>query len=242
MLEKLTVRNLAVVEHAEIDFGPGLNVITGETGSGKSVLMGAVELVLGARAESDVVRTGAKEAEVEAVFSGKVLRRTVTSSGRSRAWIDDESVSVSELRQFGAGLVDIHGPRANQALLEESFQREAIDDYGEISLADYRKQYDKFISLKKRLSELLSVGGEDEADVLRYQVEELSSANLSSDDEDIAARHAAAAHAEEIMRGANKLTEAINPPLRRSSLFSRRSLRWRVISPPPANGRLRLKM
>lgn len=209
MLEKLTVRNLAVVEHAEIDFGPGLNVITGETGSGKSVLMGAVELVLGARAESDVVRTGAKEAEVEAVFSGKVLRRTITSSGRSRAWIDDESVSVSELRQFGAGLVDIHGPRANQALLEESFQREAIDDYGEISLADYRKQYDKFISLKKRLSELLSVGGEDEADVLRYQVEELSSANLSSDDEDIAARHAAAAHAEEIMRGANKLTEAL---------------------------------
>ena len=137
MLEKLTVRNLAVVEHAEIDFGPGLNVITGETGSGKSVLMGAVELVLGARAESDVVRTGAKEAEVEAVFSGKVLRRTVTSSGRSRAWIDDESVSVSELRQFGAGLVDIHGPRANQALLEESFQREAIDEYGEISFADY---------------------------------------------------------------------------------------------------------
>ncbi len=209
MLEKLTVKNLAVVEHAEIVFGPGLNVITGETGSGKSVLMGAVELVLGSRAESDVVRTGAKEAEVEAVFGGKVLRRTVTSSGRSRAWIDDESVSVSELRQFGEGMVDIHGPRANQALLEETFQREAIDDYGDISLKDYSKEYEKFTSLKKRLSELISSGGEDEEDVLRYQIEELSAANLSQDDEDIASRHAAAAHAEEIMRGANKVTEAL---------------------------------
>lgn len=209
MLEKLTVKNLAVVEHAEIVFGPGLNVITGETGSGKSVLMGAVELVLGSRAESDVVRTGAKEAEVEAVFGGKVLRRTVTSSGRSRAWIDDESVSVSELRQFGEGMVDIHGPRANQALLEETFQREAIDDYGDIGLEDYSREYEKFTSLKKRLSELISSGGEDEVDVLRYQIEELSAANLSPEDEDIASRHAAAAHAEEIMRGANKVTEAL---------------------------------
>ena len=209
MLEKLTVKNLAVVEHAEIVFGPGLNVITGETGSGKSVLMGAVELVLGSRAESDVVRTGAKEAEVEAVFGGKVLRRTVTSSGRSRAWIDDESVSVSELRQFGEGMVDIHGPRANQALLEETFQREAIDDYGDIGFEDYSREYEKFTSLKKRLSELISSGGEDEVDVLRYQIEELSAANLSPEDEDIASRHAAAAHAEEIMRGANKVTEAL---------------------------------
>jgi DNA repair protein RecN (Recombination protein N) len=126
MLERLTVKNLAVVEHAEIAFGAGLNVITGETGSGKSVLMGAVELVLGARAEADVVRSGAKEAEIEAVFEGKTLRRTLTAAGRSRAWIDDESVTISELREFGVGLVDIHGPRANQELLEESFQRSTI--------------------------------------------------------------------------------------------------------------------
>jgi DNA repair protein RecN (Recombination protein N) len=93
--------------------------------------------------------------------------------------------------------------------LEETFQREAIDDYGDISLKDYSKEYEKFISLKKRLSELISSGGEDEEDVLRYQIEELSAANLSQDDEDIASRHAAAAHAEEIMRGANKVTEAL---------------------------------
>ena len=92
MLKLLRVANLAVVEQAEVAFGPGLTVITGETGAGKSVLMGALELALGARAEATAVRDGAKEAEVEAVFDEMSVRRTVTREGRSRAWIDDESV------------------------------------------------------------------------------------------------------------------------------------------------------
>jgi DNA repair protein RecN (Recombination protein N) len=209
MLERLTVKNLAVVEHAEIAFGAGLNVITGETGSGKSVLMGAVELVLGARAEADVVRSGAKEAEIEAVFEGKTLRRTLTAAGRSRAWIDDESVTISELREFGVGLVDIHGPRANQELLEESFQRSTIDEFGSIDLSKYRQAYKELSQLNKRMEELLAGGGEDEADVLRFQIDELSAAKLSSDDEDLAERHAAAAHAEEITENANVVTEAL---------------------------------
>ena len=109
MLNKLAVSNLAVVEKVEVAFGPGLNVVTGETGAGKSVLIGALELVLGGRADSSVVRDGAKEAEVEAVFGERTVRRTVTAQGRSRAWIDDESVSVAELRDFGRSLVDVHG-------------------------------------------------------------------------------------------------------------------------------------
>ena len=81
MLNKLAVSNLAVVEKVEVAFGPGLNVVTGETGAGKSVLIGALELVLGGRADSSVVRDGAKEAEVEADFGGTVVRRTVTTEG-----------------------------------------------------------------------------------------------------------------------------------------------------------------
>ena len=100
MLRKLTVSNLAIVERVEAEFAPGLTVITGETGAGKSVLMGALGLVLGDRAEASIVRDGAKEAEVEADFGETVVRRTVTAQGRSRAWIDDESVSVAELKEL----------------------------------------------------------------------------------------------------------------------------------------------
>ena len=127
MLEKLTVSNLAVVEKAEAEFSPGLNVLTGETGAGKSVLMGALGLVLGGRADASIVRDGAKEAEVEADFGETVVRRTVTREGRSRAWVNDESVSIAELKELGRSLVDIHGPTANQKLMEEAFQRETLD-------------------------------------------------------------------------------------------------------------------
>ena len=209
MLETLTVKNLAVVEAAHIVFGPGLNVITGETGAGKSVLMGALDLALGARADAEIVREGAKEAEVEAVLDGHTVRRTVTREGRSRAWIDDESVSVAELKAFGAGLVDVNGPRASQELLGESFQREAIDSWGGINLAAYRGAYGRLVSLRERRERLLADGGEDELDMLRFQVDELAAADITAEDDDIAERHAAAAHAGEIVENANAVMETL---------------------------------
>ena len=213
MLKKLTVSNLAVVEKAEAEFAPGLNVLTGETGAGKSVLMGALELVLGGRADASVVRDGAKEAEVEADFGETVVRRTVTREGRSRAWINDESVSVSELRELGRALVDIHGPTANQKLMEEPFQRETLDasisESGESVKRRYDSAFSEFSTLNSQLSTLTSSDGEDELDMLRFQVEELESAELSEDDETIAERHAAAAHAGEIVENANAITEAL---------------------------------
>ena len=210
MLSRLSVSNLAIVEKAEADFASGLNVITGETGAGKSVLMGALELVLGGKAEASVVRDGAREAEVEAVFGETVIRRTVTSAGRTRAWVNDESVSVAELKELGRKLVDIHGPRANQNVLEEKFQRETLDAYGKVSLAAYGSAYEAWKALKDRLAALLSAGGgEDELDLLRYQVNELEAAGVTSDDDDLAERHAAAAHAEEIVEAANEITEEL---------------------------------
>ena len=218
MLRRLTVSNLAIVEKAEAEFCPGLNVITGETGAGKSVLMGALDLVLGGRADASVVRDGAKEAEVEAEFEvekrggaeSATVRRTVTREGRSRAWVNDESVTVAELKELGAQLVDIHGPTANQRLAEEDFQRKALDAFAGLRGSEqYGAAFSKLDDLKSQVSGLMSSGSEDELDMLRFQVNELESAELSEDDETIAERHAAAAHAEEIVENANAITEAL---------------------------------
>ena len=227
MLKRLTVLNLAVVESAEAEFCPGLNVITGETGAGKSVLMGALGLVLGGRADASVVRDGAREAEVEADFEveGKggggaervTIRRTVTREGRSRAWVNDESVSVAELKGLGAKLVDIHGPTANQRLMEESFQRETLDAFGGFQVSGsglqvverYQSAFSELTDLKSQVLSLMSSAGEDELDMLRFQVGELEEAGLTDDDETIAERHAAAAHVGEIVENANAITEAL---------------------------------
>ena len=231
MLSRLSVSNLAVVEKAEAEFAPGLNVLTGETGAGKSVLMGALELVLGGRADSSVVRDGAREAEVEAVFDDHVVRRTVTAAGRTRAWIDDESVSVAELRAFGRRRVDIHGPRANQNVLEEAFQRETLDAYGRTDLAAYSGAYAAWRALADRLAALVSAGGgADEIDLLRYQVNELEEAGVSSDDDDLAERHAAAAHAEEIVETANEVTEALGGDQGAAELLARLQPKFAAIA------------
>ena len=213
MLSKLTVSNYAIIESAEAGFGPGLNVITGETGAGKSVLMGALGFVLGARESTGTVRDGAREAEVAAVFGKRELRRTLTASGRSRAWIDGESVSLVELREEGAKLVDIHGPRANQKLLEESFQRGTIDGFDRecaALAAEYTLAWKDFCSAKESLRAIESDEyDEDAADLLRYQVDELEAAAICADDDDIEERHSDAAHASETVADAGEITEAI---------------------------------
>ena len=245
MLKKLTVSNLAVVEKVEAEFCPGLNVITGETGAGKSVLMGALELVLGGRADASVVRDGAKEAEVEADFEVETkggggervtVRRTVTREGRSRAWVNDESVTVAELREIGQKLVDIHGPTANQKLVEEEFQRESLDAYAGLRVAGcevvarYDSAFAELTDLKAQVSRLMSSAGEDELDMLRFQVEELSSAELSEEDETLAERHAAAAHAEEIVENANAITEALGGDQSVAEILIRLQPRFRAIA------------
>ena len=243
MLHRLTVSNLAVVEKAEAEFAPGLNVLTGETGAGKSVLMGALGLVLGGRADASVVRDGAKEAEVEAIFEveGKggggervSIRRTVTREGRSRAWVNDESVSVAELKELGQKLVDIHGPTANQKLMEEAFQRETLDaaisESGESVKRRYDSAFSELTDLKSQVSRLMSFAGEDELDMLRFQVNELEEAGLSEDDETIAERHAAAAHAEDIVENANAITEALGGDQSAAEILIQLQPRFREIA------------
>ncbi|MCR5413796.1 MAG: DNA repair protein RecN [Kiritimatiellae bacterium] len=210
MLKRLSVSNLAVVEKAEAEFASGLNVLTGETGAGKSVLMRALELVLGARADASAVRDGAKEAEIEADFGDCVIRRAISADGHSRAWINDSAASATELRALGRTLVDVHGPRANQLLLEEGFQRKTLDSYGRCAVAEYGAAWAELGRIRAEIGSLEAVSPDgDMADLLAFQVSELEDASLSSEDEDLPARHAAASHAGEIVAAANGITEAL---------------------------------
>lgn len=125
MLRFLGVRHLAVIEQLEVEFAPGLNLLTGETGAGKSVLVEAIDLLLGARASSDLVRTGEDVATVQAVFErpdGRevIVRREISAQGRSRAFIDDALATTAALKELGAQLVDLHGQHEHQGLLDPS--------------------------------------------------------------------------------------------------------------------------
>ena len=233
MLTRLSVRNLAIVESADVEFGGGLTVITGETGAGKSVLMGALELVLGARADASTVRDGAKEARIEAEFAvpgvvdafldaaglppcedGVLLvRRAISATGGGRVHVNDAATTVQTLRALGKLLVDVHGPNDHQSLLEEGFQRGVLDAHGRLDTSAYAAVWARLADLRAQRADLQG----DDADVaetcerLRYAVDELDAAQLTpEDDDELPARHAAAAHAAEILDCANAATAALS--------------------------------
>ena len=231
MLRRLKVDNLAIVEHAEATFDAGLTVITGETGAGKSVFMGALMLALGARADASAVRDGCREARIEAEFDAGgvtafldqqglppceadtlLIRRVISASGGSRVWVNDSATSVQTLRALGDLLVDIHGPNDRRSLVDEDFQRDTLDRYGKIDLSGYAAAWRTLVDLKTRRTELAGTTDvADEVERMRHSVEELDAAQLTDDDEEaLTARHAAAAHAAEIVEAANAATMALS--------------------------------
>src|SRR5262245_24955995 len=135
MLRFLRIRNLAVIEAVEVEFEQGFNVLTGETGAGKSILVGAVGLLLGARASSDLVRTGEGQATIEAVFEDAedgdlIIRREVTSQGRSRSFINGTLATASALRDLADRVVELHGQHEHQALLDPLSHLPLVDGWG----------------------------------------------------------------------------------------------------------------
>lgn len=230
MLTRLSVRNLAIVESANVEFGGGLTVITGETGAGKSVLMGALELVLGARADASTVRDGAKEARIEAAFAvpgvvdafldaaglppcedGVLLvRRAISATGGGRVHVNDAATTVQTLRALGKLLVDVHGPNDHQSLLEEGFQRGVLDAHGRLDTSAYAAAWARLADLRAQRADLQGDAAET-CERLRYAVDELDAAQLTpEDDDELPARHAAAAHAAEILDCANAATAALS--------------------------------
>lgn len=190
MLVELHVTQLGVVEDLRLLLGEGMTAVTGETGAGKTLLIEAIRLLTGGRAESHVVRAGATEACVEGRFvvddEERVLTRVVPVEGRSRAYIDGRMVPLTALAELGEQLVDLHAQHAHQALLAASEQRRALDAYGRIDLSPLREAR---AHLARIDAELAALGGDAQArarevDLLRYQLEEIDAAQLTDADED----------------------------------------------------------
>src|SRR6266536_2315622 len=138
MLRFLRIEHLAVIDALEVEFEPGLNVLTGETGAGKSMLVEAVGLLLGARASADLVRTGESQATIEAIFeqaSGGelIVRRELTSQGRSRSFVNGALATAAALRDLSAKLVELHGQHEHQALMDPLTHLPLVDEYADLT-------------------------------------------------------------------------------------------------------------
>ncbi len=190
MLVELAVSDLGVIDRARLVLGPGLTALTGETGAGKTMLVEAISLLLGARADADLVRPGAREAVVEGRFlegdDEVVLTRVVPRDGRSRAYVDGRMATASALAERGAALVDLLGQHAHHALLSAPAQRAALDRAAGVDLAPLHEARAQVADLDRRLAAL---GGDPgararEIDLLRYQLAEIDAAALGDPDED----------------------------------------------------------
>jgi len=194
MLAELRITGLGVIDEVEVVFGPGLTAVTGETGAGKTMVMGAVELLLGGRADPSVVRPGATEAVVEGRFlvdgdtpgAEFVLRRVVPADGRSRAYVNGRLETAATLAEVAGRLVDLHGQHAHQRLLGAASQRDALDRFGAVDLVPLAEARRRVAEID---AELASFGGDERArareiDLLRYQVAELDAAGLTDPTED----------------------------------------------------------
>lgn len=194
MLVELSIENLGIIEFSRLTFAPGFTVLTGETGAGKTMLVEAINLVCGQRAETSMIRDGQAEAHVEARFVRMVddledeiiLARTISREGRSRAYINGRMATVSALGELGAQLIDIHGQHGHQGLLGVAAQRQSLDDFAGVDLSDVERAREEVINVEAMLAAL---GGDDksrarEMDLLRFQCEEIESATIVSPDED----------------------------------------------------------
>src|SRR3954467_13327990 len=134
MLRFLRIRHLAVIDSVEVEFDPGLNVLTGETGAGKSILVEAVGLLLGGRASGDLVRTGEDTASIEAIFEGGgeelLVRREITAQGRSRAFVNGALATAGALKELSSRLIELHGQHEHQTLLDPATHLTVVDAFG----------------------------------------------------------------------------------------------------------------
>ena len=214
MLRFLGIQNLAVIESVEIDFHPGLNVLTGETGAGKSILVEAVGLLLGGRASPDLVRTGSDAAVVQAVFDGPdgeelIVRRELTAQGRSRAFIDGALVTAGALRDLGARLVDLHGQHEHQALLDPDTHLQLLDRFAGVD-AERQLTDERFSTLDAARATLAGVrelerNRSGRAELLEFQLAELDRGRpRPGEDEELSALRALLASAERVRRLADE--------------------------------------
>lgn len=222
MLKQITIRNFALIEHVEIDFSHGFSVITGETGHGKSVFLGAISMMLGQRSDVKAIREGADRCVIEGCFdlSGFslegffedndldydnecIVRRELSSTGRSRAFVNDTPVPVSLLKELGTKLIDIHSQHQNLLLGDKYYQLGVLDTLAgdKEQLAAYKDEYDEYVRLNRELRALKESldGNRRDEEWLRFQLDELERAALKDGElEELELEVNELSHAEEI--------------------------------------------
>ena len=225
MLNELHIENIAVIERADISFGRGLNVLTGETGAGKSIVIDSIGAVLGDRVSRELVRRGADKGLVTAAFDvdgcekwladneieaddDLIIQRRITADGKSSCRVCGAPVTAAQLKELAALLVDIHGQNDGRQLMDERRHREYLDRFGNYqdALDTYAAAWEKYRSVSKALSQLQMDEVEKErlSDSLRYQIEELERAGLKAGEYDsICARR-------DLLRNSEKLTDALD--------------------------------
>lgn len=190
MLTELRIENLGIVENLELVFSDGVIALTGETGAGKTMLVEAINLLIGGRADATVVRHGTQEARVEGRFvvgdNETILCRVIPLDGRSRAYVNGRLATVAQLSELGQELLDMHGQHAHQSLLGAAAQREALDHFAQIDLSGLRAARARVTEVDASLALL---GGDERArareiDLLRFQVDEISAASITDPQED----------------------------------------------------------
>ena len=240
MLTHLYISNIVLIEKLNLEFGAGLNILTGETGAGKSILMDALALALGARSDAGLVRHGCDSASVIAEFDtinaelckildengidcddNLILRRTLSADGKSRAWINDTPVSIKTLKQIGDTLVEIHGQFANHALLNPSTHRDALDAFGVATIPDYAqllsRTHDAYIvyhNAKKKLDDLQKTleKSASDRDFLTHNVNELSALGVQvGEEEQLASQRTSMMNAEKDSAILSDAIAALNP-------------------------------
>ncbi len=238
VLTLLRIKNLALVEELEWQLGPGFIAITGETGAGKSIIIGALQLLLGERADKSLIRTGADLCTVEAIFSGEdlqklnpqlieagvepcendlIIKRSFSAISGTRQFINGSPTTLSILKNLGDDLVDLHGPHDHQSLLSPETQLGLLDSFARAQeqLDEYRKRYRQLQTLLAEHAALntAETAREQELDLLRHQVTEIKSANLvAGEEEEIEKRYKLASSSKRLIElanaVANKLSEA----------------------------------
>lgn len=225
MLELLHIENIAIIEAADIEFAPGFNALTGETGAGKSIVIDSLSAVLGQRTSRELIRTGAEKAFVSAAFSGMapelteelgiqpeadgtlLLQREIQTDGKNVCRINGRPVTVSQLRALGTRLLNIHGQHDGQQLLDEEQHIVYLDSFGRVkSLAiTYAEKYKDFTDIRRQISALQMDEAEKarRVDTLQYQIEELRRAKLTpGEEEELTARRG-------MLRNAEKFLDAV---------------------------------
>lgn len=235
MLKSLLIQNYVLIDHLDIRFGDHLTVITGETGAGKSIILGALALVLGQRADGKSIKLGADKCTIEAVFDISrydlarffetndleydpehcIFRRELYATGKSRAFVNDSPVALSVMKDLGAYLIDIHSQHQNLLLGDTLFQLRVVDILAGNNelLQEYKQAFATYNQLRRTLKELTEKAAQakQEEDYIRFQIEQLAEANLQAgEQEDLEHEQDLLTHAEEIKGSLYKLSELLN--------------------------------